>query len=97
VLVGHPYAGRFTSIEKSMLIKMTYSIVKSKNILLTMKEHNVKNMTTIKKVYNARYLYREIGRGDKIEMQQLMMLLERDTYVHWSRFEEGMNVVQDLF
>jgi len=30
-------------------------------------------------------------------MQQLMMLLERDMYVHWYRFEEGTNVVQDLF
>ena len=25
------------------------------------------------------------------------MLLERDIYVHWSRFEEGTKVVQDLF
>jgi len=30
-------------------------------------------------------------------MHQLMMLLERDMYVHWSRSEEEMNVVQDLF
>jgi len=30
-------------------------------------------------------------------MQQLMMLLEQDMYVQWSRFEEGTNVVQNLF
>ena len=54
-------------------------------------------MTTIKQVYNARYLYRKSERGDRTEMQQLMMLVERDMYINWSRFEERKNVVQDLF
>jgi len=58
-LVGHPYAGRFTYSEKSMLMDMTDNVVKSKNILLTMKDYNEKNVTTIKQVYNARYLYRK--------------------------------------
>ncbi|XP_068503635.1 protein FAR1-RELATED SEQUENCE 5-like, partial [Phaseolus vulgaris] len=96
-LVGHPYVGRFSYSEKSMLMDMTNSSVKPRNILLTMKEHNEKNMTTIKQVYNARYLYKKSVRGDRTEMQQLMMLLERGMYVHWFRFEEGTNVVQDLF
>ncbi|XP_068477380.1 PKS-NRPS hybrid synthetase cheA-like [Phaseolus vulgaris] len=67
-LVVHPYAGRFTCSEKSMLMDMTDSLVKPRNILLTMKEHNEKNVSTIKQVYNARYM-----------------------------FEEGTNVMQDLF
>ncbi|XP_068492226.1 PKS-NRPS hybrid synthetase cheA-like [Phaseolus vulgaris] len=72
-LVGHPYAGRFTCNEKSMLMDMTYSSVKPRNILLTMKKYNEKNGTTIKQVYNARYLYKRLVRGDRTEMQQLMM------------------------
>jgi len=36
-LVGHPYVGRLTSIEKSMIMEMTNSAVKPKNILLAMK------------------------------------------------------------
>jgi len=47
-LVGHPYAGRFTSAEKLMLMDMIENVVKPKNILLTMKEHNKKNVTTLK-------------------------------------------------
>ena len=96
-LVGHPYAGRFTCTKKSMLMDMTKSSVTLRNILLTMKEHNEKNVSTIKQVYNARYMYKRSVRGDRTEMQQLMMLLERDMYIYWSRFEEGTNVVQDLF
>jgi len=60
---------------------MTNSLVKPRNILLTMKEYKEKNVTTIKQVYNARYLYKKLVRGDRTEMQQLMMLLERDIYM----------------
>ena len=55
---------------------MTDSTVKPKNIFLTVKEHNEKNVTIIKQVYNARYLYRKSKLGDKTKMQQLIMLLE---------------------
>ena len=51
--MGHPYASRFTCSENSMLMDMTDNSVKPKNILLTMKENNEKNVTTIKQVYNA--------------------------------------------
>ncbi|XP_068504159.1 protein FAR-RED IMPAIRED RESPONSE 1-like [Phaseolus vulgaris] len=95
---GCPFRLRgFTCTKKSMLMDMTKSSVKLRNILLTMKEHNEKNVSTIKQVYNARYMYKRSVRGDRTEMQQLMMLLERDMYIYWSRFEEGTNVVQDLF
>jgi len=57
MLVGHPYAGRLTGKEKSILVNMTKSSMKPKIILLIMKEHNEKNVTTIMQVYNARYSY----------------------------------------
>ena len=47
-LVGHPYAGRLTKEEKKIIADMTKSMVKPKNILLTLKEHNVNSCTTIK-------------------------------------------------
>lgn len=31
------------------------------------------------------------------EMQQLIMLLKGDMYLYWCRFNEDMNVVQDIF
>ena len=47
-LVGHPYVGRLTNNEKKIIAGMTKSMVKPKNILLTLKEHNANNCTTIK-------------------------------------------------
>jgi len=57
-LVGHPYSGRLTKDEKTIIVDMTKSMVKPRNILLTLKEHNVNSYTTIKQIYNARNAYR---------------------------------------
>ena len=73
---GHPYAGRLNEKEKTLLGDMTKSLVKPKNILLTLKEHNENNVTTIKQVYNVRYAYRTKTRGSCTELQYLIKLLE---------------------
>ena len=81
-LVGHSYVERLTKDENTIIVDMTKSMVKPKNILLTLKEHNVNSCTTIKQIYNARSAYRSSIRGSDIEMQHLMKLLERDQYIH---------------
>ncbi|KAL5184951.1 hypothetical protein HKD37_17G048557 [Glycine soja] len=63
-LVGHPYAGRLTKDEKTIIADMTKSMVKPRNILLTLKEHNANSCTTIKQIYNARSAYRSSIRGN---------------------------------
>ncbi|KAH1220655.1 Protein FAR1-RELATED SEQUENCE 6 [Glycine max] len=75
---------------------MTKSMVKPKNILLTLKEHNADSYTTIKQIYNARSAYRSSIRGADTKMQHLMKLLERDQYIHWHRLKDEV-VVRDLF
>ncbi|KAL5170514.1 putative protein FAR1-RELATED SEQUENCE 10 [Glycine soja] len=67
-LVGHPYAGRLTKEEKKIIADMTKSMVKPKNILLTLKEHNADSCTTIKQIYNARSAYRSSIRGADTEI-----------------------------
>ncbi|KAL5148735.1 putative protein FAR1-RELATED SEQUENCE 10 [Glycine soja] len=95
-LVGHPYAGRLTKEEKKIIANMKKSMVKPKNILLTLKEHNADSCTTIKQIYNARSAYRSSIRGADTEMQHLMKLFERDQYIHWHRLKDEV-VVRDLF
>ncbi|KAL5123062.1 Protein FAR1-RELATED SEQUENCE 5 [Glycine soja] len=67
-LVGHPYVGRLTKDEKKIIADMTKSMVKQKNILLTLKEHNANSCTTIKQIYNARSAYRSSIRGADTEI-----------------------------
>ncbi|XP_014523044.1 protein FAR1-RELATED SEQUENCE 5-like [Vigna radiata var. radiata] len=96
-LVGHPYAGRLNMSEKSLLVDMTKSKVTPRNILLTLKQNNDRNVTTIKQIYNARQAYKRSIRGSRTELQQLMMLLDRDKYSYWSRCADDSNVITDLF
>ncbi|KAH1247928.1 Protein FAR1-RELATED SEQUENCE 5 [Glycine max] len=95
-LVGHPYARRLTKAEKTLIADMTKSMVKPRNILLTLKEHNVNSYTTIKQIYNARSAFRSSIRGSDLEMQHLMKLLERDQYIHWHTIKDE-DVVRDIF
>ena len=95
-LVGHPYAGRLTKDEKIVVVDMKKSMVKPRNIMLTLKEHNDNNYTTIKQIYNVIHACCSSIRGSNTEMQQLMMLLDRDQYIHWHRLKDD-NVVCDLF
>ncbi|KAH1261289.1 Protein FAR1-RELATED SEQUENCE 5 [Glycine max] len=95
-LVGHPYAGRLTKAEKTLIVDMTKSMIKPRNILLTLKEHNANSCMTIKQIYNTRSAYRSSIRGSDTEMQHLMKLLERDQYIHWHRLKDE-DVVHDIF
>ncbi|KAL5170857.1 Protein FAR1-RELATED SEQUENCE 5 [Glycine soja] len=82
--------------EKTIIADMTKSMVKSRNILLTLNEHNTNSYTTIKQIYNARSAYRSFIRDNDTEMQQLMKLLERDQYILWHRLKDE-NFVHDIF
>ena len=62
-LVGHPCIGRSAKVEKIIIVDMTKLMVKPRNILLTLKEHNPNSYTTIKQIYNARSAYRSSIRG----------------------------------
>jgi len=96
-LVGHPYAERLRPDEHALVVDMTKRQVKSSNILLTLKENNKDNVTTIKQLYDVIYTYKRSLRGSRTELQQLMMLLERDQYIHWSRSHQYSEVVSDIF
>ncbi|KAH1198010.1 hypothetical protein GmHk_18G051660 [Glycine max] len=95
-LVGHPYIGQLTKDKKIIIADMTKLMVKSRNILLTLKEHNANSYTTIKQVYNATNAYRSSIRDNNTEIQQLVKLLEQDKYIHWHRLKDE-DVVRDIF
>ncbi|KAK7393758.1 hypothetical protein VNO78_22322 [Psophocarpus tetragonolobus] len=94
-LVGHPYAGRLSAEEKSLVDEMTKKMMTPKEILLTLKDHNMDNVTTIKQIYNARQAYRSSQKG--FEMQQLLNLLERNRCVYWHRKVDDYDVIRDIF
>ena len=85
-----------TKAEKTLITDMTKSMMKPRNILLTLKEHNANSCTTIKQIYNARSAYCTSIRRSDTEMQHLTKLLERDEYIHWHRLKDE-DMVHDIF
>ncbi|XP_004506265.1 uncharacterized protein [Cicer arietinum] len=96
-LTGHAFLGRLSQEEKIVLVDMTKNMIKPRNILMTINDHNVTSLTTIKQVYNARQAYHSSLRGNRTEMQHLLILMERDKYVYRYRKLEGSNELRDIF
>jgi len=68
-LVGHSFVGKLRPDEHVLVIDMSKSQVKHSNILLTLKENNEDNDTTIKQLYNVRYTYKRSLKGSRTELQ----------------------------
>ena len=71
-MVGHPYASRLTKDEKNVVADMTKSMVKPRNILLTLKEHNDNNYTTIKQICIMTTI---IQQSNKFTMRDMLTVL----------------------
>ena len=63
-LESHSYPDRLTEKEKEITITMSNNLVKPRNILMTLKTEDEKNVSTIKTIYNARQRYRVIDKVD---------------------------------
>ncbi|XP_034205503.1 uncharacterized protein LOC117619614 [Prunus dulcis] len=53
-LQGHSFVRRLSEEENAMLMDMYKSLVKPKDILVTLKDRNAMNVSTMKTIYNAR-------------------------------------------
>lgn len=96
-LEGHSYAGRLSDQEKTIVSNMTKGMVKPKEILMTIKQRDEKNETTMKSIYNARHRYKFIKKASRSQMQQLVKQLKECNYVEWHRSKESTDSVRDLF
>ena len=96
-LEGHSYAGRLSDGEKTILSDMTKNLVKPRNILLSIKNHDEYNVSTMKTIYNARHKHRLLNSAGRSQMQQLMKQLNECKYVEWHRKDESNDCVRDLF
>ncbi|KAH6771224.1 hypothetical protein C2S52_016027 [Perilla frutescens var. hirtella] len=94
---GHSFIGRLNKEEETMLFDMTNNMIKPRNILMTIKEKNKRNTTTIKTIYNARHKHRIVEKAGRSQMQQLMKRLNECNYVEWHRSNDLTECVRDLF
>ena len=94
---GHSFAGRLNETETGLLVDMSKSNVKPKDILYTLKTRDEHNATTMKTIYNARHKYKIKELARRSQMQQLLSKLSEHNYVEWHRNNEDTDCVRDLF
>ena len=57
-LEEHSFARRLSEKEINILVDISKSLVRSKNILRTLQERDVHNTTTMKSIYKARHKFK---------------------------------------
>ncbi|XP_028063236.1 uncharacterized protein LOC114266536 [Camellia sinensis] len=71
-LEGHSYAGRLSKDEKALLMDMSKSMVRPKEILVTLKQRDALNVSTLKTIYNVRHRNKVVQRAGRSQMQHLL-------------------------
>ncbi|CAL8994263.1 unnamed protein product, partial [Prunus brigantina] len=94
-LQGHSFVGRLTEEENALLVDMSKSLVKPRDILVTIKDRDAMNVSTMKTIYNARIRNRTKEFAGRTQMQQLLTKLSEHNYIEWHR--TSSDIVTDLF
>ncbi|XP_038882138.1 2-succinylbenzoate--CoA ligase, chloroplastic/peroxisomal isoform X2 [Benincasa hispida] len=68
---GHTFAGRLSQEENEILMNLSNSSVRPKDILSTLKSRDARNASTMKTIYNARHRQKRVEKKRKPDMQQL--------------------------
>ncbi|XP_057435845.1 protein FAR1-RELATED SEQUENCE 5-like [Lotus japonicus] len=96
-LISHSYVGRLSEEEKGHVETVARSWVATRPMLVSLKENNPGNLTTITQVYSCCKRFRKFVRGPLTEMQHLMKKLVEDKYVHFERQQDDSYVIRDVF
>lgn len=94
---GHSYAGRLTEQEANILVDLSRSNISPKEILQTLKQRDMHNVSTIKAIYNARHKYRVGEQVGQLHMHQLLDKLRKHGYIEWHRYNDETDCFKDLF
>lgn len=68
---GHTFAGRLSQEENEILMNLSNSSVRPKDILSTLKSRDARNASTMKTIYNARHRQKRVDKKQRPDMQQL--------------------------
>ncbi|MCL7025726.1 hypothetical protein MKW94_019008 [Papaver nudicaule] len=96
-LVGHSYVARLKEEEKQILVDLTKSGARPRQVLSTLKERSKENMSTMRTIYNARATLKLMEIEGKSAMQQVLGFLLKHQYVEWHRKDKETDELKDIF
>ena len=80
-LEGHSFAGRLSEEEENLVVDMSKTLVRPRDILRTLKQRNNLNVSTMRTIYNARRKNKVVEYAGKSQMQQLMNNLSEHAHI----------------
>ncbi|RZC52276.1 hypothetical protein C5167_020707 [Papaver somniferum] len=95
-LVGHSYVARLKKKEKQILVDLTKSGARPRQVLSTLKQRSKKNMS-MREIYNARATLKLMEIEGKSAMQQILGLLSKHHYVECHRRDKETDALKDIF
>jgi len=84
-LKRHSFTGRLTEEEKSLVVDMSNTLVRSRDILHILKQRNNLNTSTMRIIYNARKKNKVVEYTERSQIQQLMNHLCEHAYIEVHR------------
>ncbi|KAI5327830.1 hypothetical protein L3X38_027226 [Prunus dulcis] len=94
-LQGHSFVGRLSEEENALLVDMSKSLVEPRDILVTLKDRDAMDASTMKTIYNVRIRNRTKEFAGRTQMQQLLTKLSEHNYIEWHM--TSRDIVTNLF
>lgn len=95
--VGRSIISRLDKEEEEKVKEMSRAHVKPSQILVSLKDRNKENLTTLKQIYNLKQRVRREEMEGRSIMEQLLTFLNEESYIYFQRVDESTNVLNDLF
>jgi len=95
-LEGHSFASKLSEKDKRLVVDMSMSLIRPRDILHTSKQRNKLNISTMRTVYNVRKKFKVVEYVGRSQMQQLMNKLSEHTYIEVHRNCPDTDTVKDI-
>ena len=67
-LEGHSFAGKLSKEEENLVVDLSKTLIRPRDILNTLKQKNSLNVSTLRTIYNARYKFKVVESAKKSQM-----------------------------
>jgi len=92
----HFFAGGLSEEEEKLVVNLSNTLVRSRDILNILKQRNNLNVSTLRTVYNARHKFKVVEYAGRSQMQQLLKNLSEHEYIKIHRCCPDTDTVKDI-
>ena len=96
-LEGHSFPGRLSEKEEKLVVDLSKTLVRLRDILNTLNQRNDLNVSTLRTIYNVRYKFKVMEYARRSQMQELLKNLSEHVYIEIHRCCPDTDTVKIYF